>query len=444
MKNRGMTIAALVLIALLGLLYWSNRHKPDESSLASSTPAEAAPKILTVNEADITKIELTKKTGDQITLTKDSVGAWKITAPQSLPVDQSVVSGMLSTLSSLNSDRLVEDKATNLSRYGLSNAAVTVVITDKNNSTHKLLIGDDTPTGNAAYANLEGDPRVFTIASFTKTSVDKNVDDLRDKRLITYEPDKITRVELSLKGAQLEFGRDKDQWQIVKPKPMRADATKVDDLVRKLTDAKMEASAPTNTDKDKTKPEDAFAAGSLVSVAKVTSDAGTQQLEVRKAKDDYYAKSSVTQGVHKVSADLGQALDKKWEEFRDKKLFSSNDPTKIEIHDGAKSYFLTKDGDDWWDAGGKKLDRAGAQALVDQLRDLQATDFAESGFGATVMHITVTSNDGKRVEKTLISKSDKSPLAKREGEATLYVLESGAIDNLQKLLNDLKPEQGGK
>src|SRR5262249_34716689 len=345
MKNRGMTIAALVLIALLGLLYWSNRHKRDESSLASTTPAEAAPKILTLNEADITKIELKKKSGDQITITKDSAGAWKITMPQSLPVDQSVVSGMLSTLSSLNSDRLVEEKATNLSRYGLSDAAVMIVIADKNNSTHKLLIGDDTPTANGAYANVEGDPRVFTIASFTKNSVDKTLDDLRDKRLITYEPDKITRVELSLKGAQLEFGRDKDQWQIVKPKPMRADATKVDDLVRKLTDAKMEVAAKTDTgkdktkpedNKDKTKPEDAFATGSLVTIARVTSDAGTQQLEVRKAKDDYYAKSSVTQGVHKVSADLGQALDKKWEDFLDKKLFAFgfNDPAKIEVHDG--------------------------------------------------------------------------------------------------------------
>src|SRR2546422_7724806 len=45
-----------------------------------------------------------------------------------------------------------------------------------------LLIGDDIPTGNGAYAKLDEDPRVFTIASYNKTSLDKAVKDLRDKR----------------------------------------------------------------------------------------------------------------------------------------------------------------------------------------------------------------------------------------------------------------------
>ena len=440
MKSRSLMIAAAVLAALLGLLYWSNRHKPDESQPTSASPSEPAPVILTLKQGDVSRIELKRKGGDQIVLAKDNGGKWRITAPQSLGVDEAAVSGVLSILSSLNSERLVEEKATDLGRYGLSAPAVEVAITDKNNATHKFLIGDDTPTGNAAYARLDGDPRVFTIASFTKSGIDKGLNDLRDKRLITVDADRITRLELTVKQQDIEFARDKEQWQILRPKPLRADGTKVDELVRKLTEAQMDVSADT----DASKATSAFAAGTVVATARVTSDAGVEQLEVRKDKEDYYAKSSVAGGVYKVTSDLGQALDKKLDDFRNRKVFDFglNDPSKIEIHDGAKAYFLTKGGDDWWSAEGKKYDPAGALALVNKLRDLEATDFTDTGFGPTAVQITVTSNDGKRSEKVSLSKTDKNVLARRENESSLYELDVKAIEDLQKLAGDLKPQAG--
>src|SRR2546430_12619969 len=244
MKNRGLIIAALVLAALLGLLYWSNRHpRSDNTNAALPTPTEPAPNILTLNEGDISKIELKKKGGDQIVVTKDSNSKWQITSPKSIGVDDSAIAGMLSTLSSLKSERLVEERAANLGQYGLAEPKLEVDIADKNNTVRKLLIGDDTPTGSGAYAQLAGDPRVFTVASFTKTSLDKGLNDLRDKRLITAEADKITRLELSVKQQTIEFSRDKEQWQILKPTPVRADGAKVDELVSKITDAKMDLTA---------------------------------------------------------------------------------------------------------------------------------------------------------------------------------------------------------
>ena len=91
----------------------------------------------------------------------------------------------------------------------------------------------------------------------------------------------------------------------------------------------------------------------------MTGTFGTQELQVRKAKDDYYAESSAVSGVYKVPASVGTSLDKSLEDFRDKKVFDFGyeDPEKIEIHDGGKSYFLTRSGSDWWDAKGKKLGR---------------------------------------------------------------------------------------
>ncbi len=117
---------------------------------------------------------------------------------------------------------MVEEKASNLSQYGLADAAFEAVIGEKDNKTQKLLLGDKTPSGNAVYAKLDGDPRVFTIASYDKNNIDKSVNDLRDKRLTDRRPGQNQQSRSVAKKQDIEFGRNKDEWQIVKPKPLRA------------------------------------------------------------------------------------------------------------------------------------------------------------------------------------------------------------------------------
>src|SRR5438128_7268732 len=160
MKFNGFIVAIVVLAALGGALYWSNHHIAAETTQAS---AEAPPKILTLNEADISKIDIKKKGGEEVTLTKDNGGNWKVIAPKPLGADQSAVSSMLSSLSSLNSDRLVEEKASNFNQYGLSEPTLQIGVTEKNSKTHQLLVGDDTPTNNGAYVeSRRRSPSIYT------------------------------------------------------------------------------------------------------------------------------------------------------------------------------------------------------------------------------------------------------------------------------------------
>src|SRR5205807_8063228 len=93
----------------------------------------------------------------------------------------------------------------------------------------------------------------------------------------------------------------------------------------------------------------AFASGQPVATANISDSSGTQSLDVRKNKDDYYAKSSVVKGVYKVSSDLGKELEKPLESFRNKKIFDFgfSDPSKIEIQQGASDKVYTRSGTDW-------------------------------------------------------------------------------------------------
>ncbi len=434
MKSSGLIIAAIALAVLSGILYWSNHHAPSNENSKSS--AETPAKLLTLNEPDVVKIEIRRKGAEDAIIRKNSSGKWEITAPESLNADQTAVSELLSNLSSLSSDRLIEEKPGNFKLYGLTEPVLEVAVTDKKNKIQKLLIGDDTPTGSAVYAALAADPRVFTLASYSKTSLDKSPKDLRDKRLVAIESDKIIGVELIAKKQNIQFGRNKDGWQILKPKPLRADGNKIEDLLRKLTDAKMDLSgSETGTQKAAL----AFASGKPIATARLTSASGAQQLQVRKSGENYYAKSGIVDGAYKVASDLGEEMGKSVEDFRNKKLFDFgfDDPNKIEMRDASKAFVLSRTKQDWRSEG-KRMDTASVQYFEDKIRDLTASKFVESGFGAAQIEITVTSKDGQRMEKVLISKSANDYLAKRENEPALYYIDGKTIEELRKAAGDVK------
>jgi hypothetical protein len=440
MRFRGLLAAAVVLAALAVGLYFSNKQKAAE---ASKPPADAAPKVLSLTESQIAKISVKKKGGAETVLERNGVGKWVMVSPE-YPADQDTVSQLVTAATNVTADRVVEDKDSDPKAYGFDDPSLSVDITSKGGPEHlairviKLRLGDDTPTNSGCYAMVEGDPRVFTVASYVKTGLDKTYNDLRDKRLLTVDQDKLSRVELIAKKQDIEFGRDKDQWQIVKPKPVRADGSQIDDLIRKVRDAKMDLSV---SDEDAKKAAAAFASGTPIATVKLTDPTGTQQIEIRKNKDDYYAKSSMVAGVYKVPNDLGTAVDKGLDDFRNKRLFDFgfNDPSKIEMHDGGKSYTFQKTGDDWF-SNGKKLDSISVQSFLDKLRDFSASKFIDSGeAGAQTMDVAVTWSDGKRTEKLLISKRGSDYIGKRDNEPSLYGLDAKNVDDLSKAAADVKP-----
>ena len=438
MQFRGLLVALVVLAALGGGVYWSDKVKKAQEGKPA---ADAPPQILTIPEDQFQRLELRKAGSEPLLLQKNGSGKWEMLSAPKWPVDQESAGGVVNTLASLASSRLVEEKAAELGQFGLATPALEVTIGRKDGKTQKLLVGDDSPAGGGAYAKLDGDPRVFTIAAYSKSGLDKAPRDLRDKRLLTFESDKLSRVELTVKGQTVELGKNaQSEWQIIKPQPLRADGGAVEEVIRRLTDAKMDT---TVTPEDEKKAAAAFAGAAMVAVAKVTDAAGLQQVEVRKDKENnYYARSSVVEGVHKVTSDLGDGVNKTLADLRNKKLFDFgfSEPSKVELRDGARQASYQKLPDRWM-SGQVQVDATTVNAVVDKLRDLAATKFVDSGFAAPVFEATVTSNGGKRVEKVLISKQGASCFAKRENEPSIYELDPQAVADLQKAAAAIKAYQ---
>jgi len=363
-------------------------------------------------------------------------GKWMLTAPQSFPADPDASTSLVTSLSSVSADKTIADNSSDLASYGLASPAFRAWVIRKDGKQAELAIGDDTPTNSGAYAKVAGDPHVYTVASFVRTSIDRTVNDLRDKRLLVFDFDKLIRVRLAGKGPAVVFAKNgQSEWQILEPRPLRADSGQVDSLIGKLRDAKMDLS---------TTPDEAakkFAAAAPLATAQVTDISGQQTLEVRKDKDNtYYARSSLAPGAYKVASETGEAMNRGFEDFRNKKLFDFGfgDPGKVEIRNGGGALAVyTKTADKWF-AGAKKMDNASVQDLIDKLRDLTAAKFAEQGGGQAVFEASVMSNGGKRNERVTVNKLGDKYFAQREGEPSIYELDAKAVDDLEKAAAGVK------
>lgn len=435
MKFRGLLIAAVVLVVLGGLLYWSNRRK----ETAPPPTASKSPTIVRVTPADVTSVTVKQMGAPPVTLTRQSADKWQITAPDRYPADTSAVTAILTSLNPLLADLVVEDKATNLAPFGLANPAVEVDVTSKDGKSHQVLVGDDTPAGGDVYVALAGDPRVFTAASYIKTSLSKSLQDLRDKQLLPVEASSVTTMELNRKGQQIAFGRVQNGWQIQKPKPYRTDTFQVDDLLQQAVGAKWD---PATSVEDATK---AFAKATPVATLQLTGSSGTDTLDVRKDKDNsYYAKSSSLSGAYKidptVATAVGEALNRPLDDFRNKQLFNFgfSDPDKIEYHAGSTDLVLTHSGNDWT-SNGKKMDTDSVEQVVTALRDLAAAKFVDGGFTKPDIEVTVTSDGGKKIEKAGIQKTKDGGIAKRDDGPSLYSLDGVTLDGLTSAIAGVKP-----
>jgi hypothetical protein len=438
MKPRNLLIAAILLAALSAAVWYSQRHPPS----SQNTPTANSPKLADISEAQVQSIDLTKKGTPPLDVQKQQ-GKWAITAPQKYPADQDAVTSMVSSLNPVTADSVIEDKPTDLAKYGLSNPSLIVAVHEKNGKTQDLVFGDDVPAASLVYARVNNDPKVYAISSAVKSSFDKSLNDLRDKRLLTFDQNALTRIELITAKSDIEFGKNnQNEWQIVKPQPYRADSFQVEELLRKLTDAKMDLSG---TAEDQKKADAGYAAGQPVATVKVTDAGGTQTLQVRKNKDDYYAKSSVVSGAYKIASDLGKELEKPLDDFRNKKIFDFgfNDPNKITIQQGGSEKTYVRSGSDW-KLNKQTMDAGLLQALIDKVRDLSATKFVTAGFSAPEFTISVTWNDGKRTDKAEFAKVADGYIAKRDNEPALYQLDAKPVNDILEANKAIKPAAANK
>ncbi len=171
---------------------------------------------------------------------------WQLSLPLVFPGDAPSLEAMARSLSEMVSVGRVDDPV-DASVYGLGSSAIEIGFEAKRGG-GRIRLGRQTPVGASVYAAVErdrggaeseGGEEIHMIGTIHAAVFDRTALELRDRRVLDFEPDQISRVRVAAFGADANFGvtleRREDGWTIVWPAPLAADDAAVERLLSDLS-----------------------------------------------------------------------------------------------------------------------------------------------------------------------------------------------------------------
>jgi hypothetical protein len=438
------TLVALVVLAVLwGAFRYYDKRKARETEKTESKPAE---KALSVGSDHIRSFTLKPREGEAFTCARDGK-SWVIDEPRKLAADQTAVSSWLGSLTSATVEDVVDAHPSSLKDYGLDRPATVIeVSTDTKPEKFTLRLGDQTPTSSGVYAQIEGNPRVVSLPSYDKSSLEKALFDLRDKRAVTLDADQISRIEAQSKDKRWTVEKNPDGvWDLVLPPPVRADRYSVDGLVSQLRNVTMQAVVAENK-------KEAGKYGFQSPTLRVTLKApnGTQTLLLGKKDGERYdAMNSALDPVFTVENSFLNQFQKDPADFRDKDLFSfSTFNVKNLAVDTPKGHWAFEQQSNKWKETAPKAkdvpnDRM--ESLINGIHSLRADSFPKAsagdlaafGLNKPTYSFKVQFGDKKQTESVQAAKVGDKVYARRDTDPLPSQLAATALDDIEKKLGEL-------
>ncbi|PYR77657.1 MAG: hypothetical protein DMF86_08385 [Acidobacteria bacterium] len=428
-------IALVVVAAGLGAyLYFVEAKKEPGSD-------KKLEKVFTGVAADkIDQLTIKPESGDRTTVQKQS-GSWQLTQPVTAKADEAEVSGITSGLSSLEVQRVVDEKPADLKEYGLAPPRIEVSFKAGGQS-RALQIGQKTPTGTDLYAKVPDNPRVFLISSYLDSTFNRSTFDLRDKGILRVERDKVDSLEITTPDHELKFAKNGPEWKIASPTAARADFSAVEGLVGRLNTAQMKALTAQNATDLKEygldKPD---------VVVKIGAGSAQASLAIGKSAGEgvVYAKDMSRPMVFTIESALADELKKGVDDYRLKDLFDARsfNTTRVQVVRNGQTLAFEKNGDKWKQVSPAAKDADGAKidSFISAVSNARAASFVDSikdtGLDKPELTVTLKTDEGKQ-EQVSFARHESDVFAQRGGEPGAAKVDSATYDGIVKALDALK------
>ena len=240
-RGRNTAILAVLALGLGAYIYFVDQYKTPAPETPPSAPAGKVFEKL--DAAEIEEVRLTSSAGEATTVRKVGT-AWRLVSPVDAPADESELSGITSNLATADIQRVVEEKPKDLAPFGLATPKVTVVFTVAGEKTPRtLLIGEKNPTGSDLYAKLPDAPRVFLISGFLDGTFNRTTFQLRDKKVLAFDRDKVDRIDVVAGKDTATVTRQADVWSVTAPVQARADFGTIESVLSRLAGGQVKSIA---------------------------------------------------------------------------------------------------------------------------------------------------------------------------------------------------------
>lgn len=193
MKNKkGLIAGIVILLILIGVYVGLKVAGPEEDKEQKEEKEITA---FEVKGENISKVSI-ENDGVLYTFVKEEE-TWKYAEDENLPLNQAVVSNIISGLTSVKAQRELKD-IENPADYGLSEPKLKVMITDKDNAETVLNFGDDNEAVSGAYMSVGNNEKIYLVNSTVKTDLQFEKNDLAEtEELPQIAVGNIKKVEIS-------------------------------------------------------------------------------------------------------------------------------------------------------------------------------------------------------------------------------------------------------
>jgi hypothetical protein len=411
--------------------------------------------VLAFDQREVTGLEIDTR-DDKIAL-EQADGRWKLTRPRALPADSDTVRDFLEKLRAARVKEFAADAPRSLEPFGLDKPVRLEIQTgrDKDRATKTLLVGRVDPAKKGVYAMRPGESSVMLIPDETWTAVPKNVAVLRDKSIVGFDRDKVTKIEIEGPKGTVTLARDGDRWKITAPQALAADQVEAGAVLFKLRDLRAQAFL---TDDASGIPR--YLGKSTVRVNITEQGASDPQTvllapstEKRGGGASAYA---AVAGRGPVALVDGRALDelgRSLDDLRDRTLLPGLEPRDIKrmrVRAGAQTVVVERSGENEWklvEGGRGSAKAATVDNLLYALRALKwktiaaptGDEPAKYGIDAPTLEVTLLKADGSEAGTLLVGKREGDQAwVKVKAAPAIYAVDAKQLGETPKVPDDFK------
>ena len=393
---RAIVVLALLLIAALAWLVWTDKPGPSSNGDRTATLMEYASETLRAIEiaygSSATRLE------------RQESGGWRVSSlPNPREADPRKVEGLLRALSEVEVVSVVTDHAGgDLDAFGLDTpVGRLLVLTESDRPACRIELGGRSPVGDEIYVRDESGAVLLVEGSIVELLA-RAPGSFVEHRFVPVEAGGVRAVTVRGPASGFRLERRAATWWLTEPVEDLVDAKAGDRLIRAVTELRAIELLDTE--------EIDLAGGSFGTPVRLTVETGsadapgTVEIGAPAGRGKWFARRSGSAefwGI--VDEEQVRELAREVDDLRDRRLapFSRTDVREVRIETGDGVLTLARsEGSSWTAAEGdraKRLTGEAVEAFLDRLRWLRAAGFEESGGppGERILEVVLSGETGE-------------------------------------------------
>lgn len=440
MLKKSTLIVLLLAVAGAAAVYYFDWQRGQKE--AAKATADTSKPVFTLQSGDILSLSISYPAdakSQTIQLAKHG-DAWDITQPIQTGADEPSVEGIVEELATARVSQSEPGAPDRLKAYGLEPPAVLLDFQLKNGAKHSLKLGRKDFTGVSVYALADNAKDVALLPESLLVSVDKPLQELRDRAVLHIASDQVNSFELKNGAGEVAAAKGKDgDWRFSKPAATTGDADAISSLLTTVANAKMVTIASETADKlgsyGLTNPAVTFRATDAKGKAGIL-------LVGKKEGDEYFARDSSRPTIFRINQELYKKLAENYSDLRDKRIvqFDPANISHVEIHNANGVIELTRKNESEWtyDAPAEQKGKsASAEKLFTPLQLARAEEIFDHPAGDVAARLskpafeaTLTERSGKKITVQISKETGGFVYARSSEGPAIYKLKAQTLTDL--------------